>query len=102
MADYSHVQNCRELIDGTEATECRTREYIKLVFPDFTLESGLEQADPFGSNPFGSKDITTKLNPFVDWRAQAVVDRIFKSEPKEAICNYLEFTQQLHDADGHL
>ena len=54
-------------------------------------------------DPFWSKDITTESNSSVDQRAQAVVDRIFKSEPKEAIYNYLEFSaQQLGDADGHL
>ena len=102
MANYTnrHVQNCREPIDGSEGTERRTEEYINLVFPDFTLVPEFEQEPDL----FGSKYIKRESKSSVDRQAQAVVDRIFKSEPTGAICNYLVAfsTQQLCDADGRL
>ena len=75
------VQNCREFIYKSEGERRRTASYISLVFPRFSLEPGFAQ----GADPLWNKHQSETAKP-ADLRARAVVDRIFKSEPKEKIC----------------
>lgn len=56
------------------------------MFPKFSLEPGFAQ----GADPLWNKDKSESVQS-ADLRAQAVVDKIFKSEPKEKICKRLEF-----------
>ena len=74
------AQNCREFIHKSEGERRRTASYISLVFPKFSLEPNfVEGADPLWHKYSSESKDKAKL------RAQAVVDRIFKSDP-EKIC----------------
>ena len=90
-----HVQNCREIIYGSDndSERRRTAEYISLVFPKFSLEYGFAQGpDPYWIQGVDETDAAAEL------RAQKVLDKIFQSEPREKICKYRQFsTRRLGD-----
>ena len=74
------VKDCREIVYADEGERHRSKSYIELVFPNFTIEPNFVEEDPYWT---GDKD---ESNESVERRVQAVLDKIFKSEAKEKIC----------------
>lgn len=76
------VKDCREIVTQDEGDRRRSKSYIELVFPKFTIEPHFAEKDLYWT---GDEKESVQS---VERRVQAVLDRIFKSEAKEKICKY--------------
>ena len=75
------VKDCREIVYKDLSERRRSKTYIGLVFPKFTIEPDFTEADPYWTGDARESDES------VERRVQAVLDRIFKSET-EKTCEY--------------
>jgi len=73
------VEDCREIVYKDEGERRRSKSYIELVFPKFAIEPNFTEEDPYWTGE------QSESNKSVKRRAQAVLDRIFKSEAMEKI-----------------
>ena len=76
------VKDCREFVYKDLSERRRSKTYIGLVFPKFTIEEDFAEADPYWT---GDK---TESGDSVKKRVQAVLARIFKTGDEDKICEY--------------
>ena len=76
------LKDCREIVYKDEGERRRSKSYIELVFPKFTIEPHFAENDPYWTGD------EMECVQSVKRRVQAVLDRIFKSEAKNKICEY--------------
>ena len=81
-----HVQrfkkDCREIVYKDSSERRRSKTYIGFVFSNFTIEADFAEVDPTWTGTDKESDES------VEARVQAVLDKIFITEPKENICEY--------------
>ena len=77
---FCKKKDCREVVYRDEGERRRSKSYIELVFPKFTIEPGFAEKDPYWNKYKSESDES------VERRVQVVLDKIFKSEAKEKIC----------------